>query len=123
MPGAGLIVIDAELVLGRFEAVLDGPAMAFHRHQPSDGRAFGAPGGEEGKVAVGNVSADQKTPRPFSDEGAVILAGIEIGQFDIGPIVQARTFGSFAWRQTPPGGGVSGIPCKSGRLHITPSWP
>jgi hypothetical protein len=30
MPGAGFVVIKTELVLGRFEAVLDGPAMAFH---------------------------------------------------------------------------------------------
>src|SRR5271155_5996341 len=31
MPGAGLVVIEAEFVLGGLEAVLDGPAMAFHR--------------------------------------------------------------------------------------------
>ena len=30
MPGAGLVVIEAELVLGGLEAVLDGPAMTFH---------------------------------------------------------------------------------------------
>jgi hypothetical protein len=30
MPGAGFVVIKTELVLGRFEAVLDGPPMAFY---------------------------------------------------------------------------------------------
>ena len=102
MPGTGLVVIEAEFVLGGFEAVLDGPAMAFDRHQLFHGRALGAPGGEEGQIAIGNVAADQETPRPLSGEGAVVFAGIEIGQFEIGPVVQARTFGSFARRQAPP---------------------
>jgi hypothetical protein len=30
MPRAGFVVIKTELVLGGFEAVLNGPAMAFH---------------------------------------------------------------------------------------------
>ena len=29
VPGAGLVVVEAELVLGGLEAVLDGPAVAF----------------------------------------------------------------------------------------------
>lgn len=29
MAGAGLVVIKTKLILGRFEAVLDGPAIAF----------------------------------------------------------------------------------------------
>ena len=62
-PGAGFVVIKAELVLSGFEAVLDSPAMAFQRHQLLHGRALGAPCGEEGQAAVGNVAADQKTPR------------------------------------------------------------
>ncbi len=33
MPGAALIVIEAEFVLGGLEAVFDGPATAFHRDQ------------------------------------------------------------------------------------------
>jgi len=31
MPGAGFVVIEAKFVLGRFEAVFDGPTMAFDR--------------------------------------------------------------------------------------------
>src|ERR1700692_3917894 len=82
--------------------VLDSPAMAFDKHHVLHGRAFGAPGREEGPIAVGNVAADQETPRPLSGEGAVVFAGIEIGQFEIGPVVQARTFGSFGCRRAPP---------------------
>ena len=52
--------------------------------------------GEEGQIAIGDVAADQETPRPLSGEGAVVLAGIEIGQFEIGPVMQTRTFGSFS---------------------------
>jgi hypothetical protein len=91
MPGAGFVVIEAKFVLGSFEAVLDRPAMTFDRDQLFYGRALGAPCGEEGEVAVGNVAADQKASRPLSREGAVVFCGIEIGQFEIGPIVKACT--------------------------------
>jgi len=72
-------VIQAELVLGGFEAVLDGPAMAFHRDQLPHGGALGAPCGE-GQAAVDNVAADQKTPRPFPGKVVVVFTGFEIGQ-------------------------------------------
>jgi hypothetical protein len=97
-------VIEAEFVLGSFEAVLDGPAMAFDRYQLFNGRALWAPGGEESQIAVGNVATNQEPPRPLPGDGAVIFASIEIGQFEIGPVVQARAFGPFACRQAPPGG-------------------
>src|SRR5271155_4072672 len=104
VPGTAFVVIEAEFVLGGFEAVFDSPAMAFDQHQLFHGRALGTPGGEEGQIAVGNVAADQETPRPlFSGESAAVFAGIEIGEFEIGPGVQARTFGSLARRQAPPG--------------------
>src|SRR5246127_438794 len=103
MPGAGFVVIKAELVLSGFEAVLDSPAMAFHRHQLLHGGALGAPSGEEGQAAVGNVAADQKTPRPFPGKVVVVFTGVEIGQLEIGPVVPARTFGPFAGRQAAPG--------------------
>ena len=98
VPGASFVVVKTELVLGGFEAVLDGPAMAFHRHQLLHGRAFGAPCGEEGQAAVGNVAADQETPRPFPGKVVVVFTGFEIGQLEIGPVVPARTFGPFAGR-------------------------
>src|SRR3546814_670255 len=58
MPGAGLVVVEAEFVFGGFEAVLDCPAMAFHLDQCLDGRALRAPCGEEGEIAVGYSAAD-----------------------------------------------------------------
>ncbi len=100
---AYLVVIEAEFVLGGFEAVLDGPAMAFHRYQLFHRRAREAPCGEEGEIAVGDGAADQQAPCPLPGEGAVVFVGLEIGQFEIGPVVQARPFGSFACRQPPPG--------------------
>src|ERR1700748_3051872 len=103
MPGAGFVVIKAELVLSGFEAIFDGPAMAFYRHQLLQGRALGAPCGEEGQAAVGNVAADQKAPRPFPGKVVVVFTGVEIGQLEIGPVVPARTFGPFAGRQAVPG--------------------
>ena len=90
MPGARFVVIETEFVLGGFKTVLDGPAAAFDRYELFHGRALGTPRGEEGEVAVGNVAADQQTPRPFPREGAVVFAGLEIGPFEIGP-----------WRRKP----------------------
>src|ERR1700741_3855618 len=103
VPGAGFVVIKAELVLSGFEAVLDSSAMAFHRHQLLHGRVLGAPCGEEGQAAVGNVAADQKPPRPFPGKVVVVFTDVEIGQLEIGPVVPARTFGPSAGRQAAPG--------------------
>src|ERR1700739_312482 len=103
MPGAGFVVIKAEFVLGGFEAVLDGPAMAFTRHQLLHGRALGAPCREEGQAAIGDVAADQKTSRPFPGKVVVVFTDIEICQLEIGPVVPARPFGPLAGRQAAPG--------------------
>lgn len=99
MPGARLVVIEPELVLGGLEAVFDRPAMAFHRHQLFHGRALGAPGREEGQIAIGDVAADQEAARPFAGKGLAIFSAIQIGQFDIGPAMQARL-----WCHRPPTG-------------------
>ncbi len=63
MPGAGLVVVEAEFVLGGFEAVLDRPTVAFNFHEDFDWRALRAPCGEEGEIAIGNVAADQQSAR------------------------------------------------------------
>ena len=95
VPRARLVVIETELVLGSLEAVLDGPAMAFGQNQLFHSRALGAPGGEEGKIVIiGDAAADQEASCPFPGESAVVFAGVEIGQFEIGPIAQARAFGA-----------------------------
>ena len=87
MPGAGLVVIEAKLGLGGLEAVLDGPAMTFHHDQFFRGRALGAPGGEERQSTIGNVAADQQPSRPLPGERAVVLRDIEVGEFEISPVM------------------------------------
>src|ERR1035441_2033208 len=58
----------------------DGAAMGFDRYQLFHGRVLGTPCGEESEITLGNVPADQQTPRPLSGEGPVVFAHIEIGQ-------------------------------------------
>ena len=60
MPGAGLVMIEAEFVLGGFEAVLDRPAMTFHPDQRFDRRASRRPCREVGEIAVGDLAADKQ---------------------------------------------------------------
>ena len=43
VPGAGLVVVEAEFVLGGLEAILDRPAMSFDRDQRLDA----GPGGHQ----------------------------------------------------------------------------
>ncbi len=96
VPGAGLIVIEAELVFGGFETVLDSLAMAFDPDERCDLRSGWAPGGEEGQVSISDGAADQKATRPKVGAVCAIRAGIEIGQLHIGPVIEARPFGAFA---------------------------
>ena len=49
MPGAGLVVIEADLVLGGLERVLDRPAPPLDGHQGLDRRADRTPGREVGE--------------------------------------------------------------------------
>src|SRR5215469_9659887 len=56
MPGAGLVVIEAELILGSLKTILDRPAMPFHRHQLCHCCALGTPSREERQIAVGDVA-------------------------------------------------------------------
>ena len=95
MPGAGLVVVETEFVLGGFEAVFNRPATPFHRHQRLDGCADRTPGGEEGEIAVGDVAADQQAARPGAGECRIKITGIEIGKIEIDPIMQSCAFGPF----------------------------
>jgi hypothetical protein len=54
----------------------------------------GAPGGEEGEIAIGDMTTDQQTARPQTLICAVEFFDLEIGQFEITPIMQPRSFGS-----------------------------
>ena len=104
VPGSALVVIEPELVFGGLKTVLDRPSMAFDRNQRFDGCSRWAPGGEEGKIAIGDTTTDQQPARPHTIIGTVELPGLEIGQFEITPIVQPRSFGSGSRRQALPVG-------------------
>jgi len=107
MPGSALIVIEPELVFGGLKTVLDRPSMAFDRDQRFDGCSCRAPSGEEGKVIICDATSDQQTACPQIVICAVELPGIEIGQFEIAPIMQPRSFGSVPCRQAFPVGRTS----------------
>jgi len=92
MPGAGLVVIEAQLVFGRLEAVLNGPAPALDRHQGFHCGPSRAPGGEKGQVAISDIAADQQASGPQTSQGLVVFGGFKIGQFQIGPVEQPLAF-------------------------------
>ena len=64
MPGSALIVVEPELVFCGLKTVLDRPAMALDRDQRFDGCSCRAPGGEEGKIAIGDAATDQQAACP-----------------------------------------------------------
>ena len=94
MPGSALVVIEPELVFRRIKTVLDRPSMAFDGDQRFDGCCRRTPGGEEREIAIGDATTDQQTTRPKSLIGTVGFFDLEIGQFEITPIVQPWSFGS-----------------------------
>ena len=104
MPRSALVVIEPEFVFRGLETVLDRPPMAFDGDQRFDGRCRRTPGGEEGQIAVGDATTDQQTTRPQSLIGAVGFFGFEVGQFEITPVMQPRSFGSGSRRQALPVG-------------------
>src|SRR3982074_2232500 len=46
------------------KTIFDRPPMAFDRHQRFDRRSRWTPGGEEGEIAIGDMTADQTTSPP-----------------------------------------------------------
>ena len=100
MPGAGLVVVEAEFIPGGLEAVLDGPATSFHPDQGFDGRAGRTTGGEEGKVVTGDVAADQQASGPCPGCAIGIFVGLEVAEFEIGLVVEAFALGALTRRQT-----------------------
>ena len=94
VPGTGLVVVKAQLVFSRLEAVLDGPALSFDGDQHRNRRASRAPGGEEGQLAISDGAADQKAPGPQTEQVLVVFSGFKIGQFQVGPVEQPLALGS-----------------------------
>jgi hypothetical protein len=93
VPGSALVVVEPELVLGGLETVLDCPPMAFDPDQCFDRCCRWAPGGEEGEIAIGDTTTDQQTACPKARIFVVWFSG-QVGQFEIAPIMQPRSFGS-----------------------------
>src|SRR5882672_10418165 len=116
-------------------------AMADHRHhgegehhQRFDGCCRWTPGGEEGEIAIGDMTTDQQTACPKTLICAVKFFDIEIGQFEIAPIMQPRSFGPVPCRQafpvgrTPRRGDVRGgagdwPPLTPGLKHMSAADP
>ena len=106
MPGSALVVIEPELVFCGLKTVLDRPPMAFDRNQRFDGCSRRTPGGEEGEITIDDMTTYQQTACPKTLICAVF--DLEIGQFEIAPIMQPRSFGSGPCRQAFP---VGRTPC------------
>src|SRR5467141_3480287 len=132
--GSALVVIEPELVFRGLKTVLDCPPMAFDRHQRFDGCCRWTPGGEEGEIAIGDMTTDQQTACPKTLICAVKFFDIEIGQFEIAPIMQPRSFGPVPCRQafpvgrTPRRGDVRGgagdwPPLTPGLKHMSAADP
>ena len=68
VPGTGLVMVEAEFVLCGLEAVLDGPAMAFHSYQRFDKRPDRAPCRKESQIAIRDVRRISK-PRVQQPDG------------------------------------------------------
>ena len=79
-PRAGLVVVEAEFILGRFEAVFDGPAVALDPDQGRDISTGRTPGREIGQIAIRDVAADQQAACPLAGSGLVKVGTIEICQ-------------------------------------------
>src|SRR5580692_10423762 len=73
MPGAGLVVVEAQLVFRGLEAVFDRPTMSLDLDQHLDAGSGRAPGREEGQVSVCDVAADQQAARPQADPRVVVF--------------------------------------------------
>ncbi len=95
MKGARLVVIEAEFVLRGFETIFDRPPMPFDFRQRFDRRSARRPCGEEGEIAVANLTTDQQSACPDrADLCRVVFGYVEIGEFEIGPVVQSLALGS-----------------------------
>jgi hypothetical protein len=92
------------IVFRGLKTVLDRPPMAFDRHQRFDGRYRWTPCGEEGEITIGDTTTDQPTACPKTLICAAKFFDLEIGQFEIAPIMQPQSFGSGPCRQAFPVG-------------------
>ena len=90
MPGPVFVVVEAEFVLGRLNAVLDCPAVAFNLHERVDPSPGHAPSHEERQFAVHNMSSDQQAASAQPGASFTGIGGLNVCKFDIGPVVQSH---------------------------------
>lgn len=64
MPGSGLVVVEAEFVLGGLEALFNTPARALDMHQCLERRFLRAPGREIRQIAIGGIVPRQQPTGP-----------------------------------------------------------
>ena len=103
IPRAGFVVVEAELILGGFEAVFDRPATAFDGDESLDACSGRAPCREIGEIAVADIAADQQASRPKPRFRLIILISFEIGEFTISPVMKPGALGALASGQALPG--------------------
>ena len=87
VPGAGLVVVEAEFVLGGLEPVLDRPALPLDLTKVP----MQVPAGHqvEKKASSPSVMLRRiRSPRVHSPDAVVVLGCVEIGEFAIGPVVE-----------------------------------
>jgi hypothetical protein len=64
MPQAGLVMIEAEFVLGCLQAIFDFPTVTFDGYERLNACSARAPGREECEVAIADIAPDQQATRP-----------------------------------------------------------
>src|SRR5664280_1166953 len=62
MPGAGLVMVEPQFILGRLETILDRPAMTLDHDKGFDASSSRTPSGEEREVPISDVAADRRHP-------------------------------------------------------------
>src|ERR1700675_1910360 len=82
--------------LGYPADVLDRPTIALDFDHCLDRRPCRTPSAKIGEIAVGDMAPDQQTTRPQAMAVIVEFLTREIGQFEVAPVVQPRSFGSCA---------------------------
>ena len=103
MPAADLVVIEAELVLGGLERVLDHPAPTFDTNRQVERGSGRAPSGEAGQAGIAEAALDEQAACAGAGLRAADLLGIKIRQLQIGPGLQSGSWlvGGQAPSRTP----------------------
>ena len=106
MTGPGFVVVEVEFALGRFEIVLDRPAVACNLRKRVDPSAGWAPIRAERQFAVRDMSSDQQVACPQPCASFILIDSLDVGEFEIGPLVQYGILRALDGRQAMPGGAI-----------------